>query len=115
MGAIQKFPHAFFAPLTVIECQLVDIHADEFVGEDTIQPAPERQRVRHGAAAVGRVGSIMNFSNQLSGIAAPIATGYLVTATHTFAAAFIASAAYLLVGLAGYAFLLGRIEPWQEA
>ena len=66
-------------------------------------------------AAVGRVGSIMNFSNQLSGIAAPIATGYLVTATHTFAAAFIASAAYLLVGLAGYAFLLGRIEPWQEA
>ncbi len=65
-------------------------------------------------AAVGRVGSIMNFSNQLSAIAAPVATGYLVTATHSFATAFAASAAYLLVGLAGYAFLLGRIEPWRE-
>ena len=65
-------------------------------------------------AAVGRVGSIMNFSNQLSAIAAPVATGYLVTATHSFASAFVASAAYLLIGLAGYAFLLGRIEPWQE-
>ncbi len=66
------------------------------------------------SAAVGRVGGIMNFSNQLSAIAAPVATGYLVAATHSFAAAFIASAAYLVVGLAGYAFLLGRIEPWKE-
>ena len=63
-------------------------------------------------AAVGRTGGIMNFSNQLSGIAAPILTGYLVTATHSFAAAFIASAAYLVIGLAGYAFLLGPIHPW---
>ena len=65
--------------------------------------------------AVGRVGGIMNFSNQLSGIAAPIITGYLVVATHSFASAFVASAAYLLIGLAGYAFLLGRIQPWERA
>jgi len=61
--------------------------------------------------AVGKVGGIMNFSNQLSGIAAPIITGYLVAATHNFASAFIASSIYLVIGLAGYAFLLGRIEP----
>ena len=59
---------------------------------------------------VGKVGGIMNFSNQLSGIAAPIVTGYVVAATHSFAWAFGVSAAYLLVGIAGYVFLLGRIE-----
>jgi len=64
-------------------------------------------------SAVGRVGGIMNFSNQLSGIAAPVITGYLFTATHSFAAPFIAAAAYLVIGLAGYAFLLGPIQPWS--
>ncbi len=38
--------------------------------------------------SVGRVGGIVNFSNQLSGIAAPIATGYVVAATHSYAWAF---------------------------
>jgi MFS transporter, ACS family, D-galactonate transporter len=61
--------------------------------------------------SVGKVGGIMNFSNQLSGIAAPIITGYVVAATHSFAWAFGVSAAYLLVGIAAYGFLLGRIEP----
>jgi MFS family permease len=65
--------------------------------------------------AVGRVGGIMNFSNQLSGIAAPIVTGYIVAATHSFAAAFVTSAVYLAIGVAGYAFLLNRIEPWPAA
>ena len=60
---------------------------------------------------VGRVGGILNFSNQISGIAAPILTGYLVTATHSFAWAFGASAIYLVIGIAAYIFLLGRIEP----
>ena len=60
---------------------------------------------------VGRVGGILNFSNQISGIAAPILTGYLVTATHSFAWAFRASAIYLVIGIAAYIFLLGRIEP----
>ncbi len=62
-------------------------------------------------SSVGRVGGIVNFSNQLSGIAAPIATGYLLRATHSFAWAFGVAAAYLLVGIAGYVVLLGRIEP----
>jgi sugar phosphate permease len=60
--------------------------------------------------SVGTVGSIVNFSNQLSGIAAPIVTGYVVAATHSFAWAFGVSAIYLLIGIAAYIFLLGRIE-----
>ena len=60
---------------------------------------------------VGRVGGILNFSNQLSGIAAPIITGYLVSATHSFAWAFGAAGAYLVIGIAAYIVLLGRIEP----
>ena len=62
-------------------------------------------------SSVGRVGGIVNCSNQISGIAAPIITGYLVRATHSFAWAFGVSAAYLLVGIAAYIFMLGRIEP----
>jgi len=34
--------------------------------------------------SVGTVGGILNFCNQVSGIAAPIATGYVVQATHSF-------------------------------
>ena len=65
-------------------------------------------------SSVGTVGGIVNFSNQLSGIAAPIITGYLVAAHHqSFALAFGTAAAYLLVGIAAYIFLLGRIEPMQ--
>jgi len=60
---------------------------------------------------VGKVGGIVNFSNQLSGIAAPIVTGYLVAARQSFAWAFGVSAIYLAIGIAAYVFLLGRIEP----
>ena len=60
---------------------------------------------------VGRLGGILNFGNQLAAIAAPIATGYIADATHSFAWAFTAAAAFLLLGIAGYVFLLGRIEP----
>lgn len=61
--------------------------------------------------SVGSVGGIVNFSNQLSGIVAPILTGYIVTATHSYAWVFGIAAIYLLVGIAAYIFLLGRIEP----
>ena len=65
-------------------------------------------------ASVGSVAGILNFSNQLSGIAAPIITGYVVTAFHSFAWAFAISAAYLVIGISSYIFLLGRIEPIQK-
>jgi sugar phosphate permease len=60
--------------------------------------------------SVATVGGILNLSNQISGIAAPIITGFLVTEYHSFAAAFAVSAAYLVVGIAGYIFLLGDIH-----
>ena len=59
---------------------------------------------------VGKVGGIVNLSNQLSGIAAPIVTGYLVTARQSFAWAFGLPAVYLAIGIAAYIFLLGKIE-----
>ena len=64
--------------------------------------------------SVGTLGAIMNFCSQLSGIAAPIITGYIVQATHSFFAAFAAAAAFLVVGIAGYIFLLGPMAPIPE-
>lgn len=60
---------------------------------------------------VGKVGGIINFAGQVSGIAASILTGYLVSALHSYAVAFAVAAAYLAVGIAAYLFLLGAIEP----
>ncbi len=64
--------------------------------------------------SVGSVGAIMNTSNQISGIVAPAVTGYLVGVRHSFRAAFFVAAAYLLVGIASYIFLLGEIRPIAE-
>ena len=59
---------------------------------------------------VGKVGGIINFCGQISGITASILTGYLVSARHNYAWAFAVAAAYLAIGIAGYLFLLGKIE-----
>jgi sugar phosphate permease len=64
--------------------------------------------------SVGTVGGILNFCNQLSGIAAPIVTGYVVQATHSFFWAFAAAGIFLLIGIAGYIFLLGSMDPVPE-
>jgi MFS family permease len=61
--------------------------------------------------SVGRVGGILNFSNQISGIAAPIITGYLVYSRHAFGAAFAVAGAYLVVGISAYLFLLRDAHP----
>jgi MFS transporter, ACS family, D-galactonate transporter len=66
-------------------------------------------------ASVGKVGGIVNFVCQVSGITAQILTGYIVRATHSYALAFGISAIYLALGIAGYLVLLGRIEPMQTA
>jgi sugar phosphate permease len=60
---------------------------------------------------VGRVGGILNFSNQLSGIASPIVTGYLVYAHHSFTLAVAVAGAYLVAGICGYLFLLRDLRP----
>ena len=64
--------------------------------------------------SVGTVGGIMNFCNQVAGIVAPIATGYIVSGTKSFSWAFNAAAVVLAIGIAGYVFLLGNMETIPE-
>jgi MFS transporter, ACS family, D-galactonate transporter len=64
--------------------------------------------------SVGTMGGILNFGNQLAGIAAPIITGYIRQGTNSFSGAFTAAAIFLVFGICGYVFLLGRIEPIPE-
>jgi ACS family D-galactonate transporter-like MFS transporter len=64
--------------------------------------------------SVGRIGGIVNFFSQSAGIAAPIITGFVVSVTHSFHGAFVSAAVFLVIGIAGYALLLGRIEPIAE-
>lgn len=61
--------------------------------------------------SVGKVGGILNFGNQVSGIVAPIVTGYITRETGSMKQAFAVGAVLLLLGIAAYVFLLGRIEP----
>jgi sugar phosphate permease len=64
--------------------------------------------------AVGSVGSIMNFANNIMSIVAPIVAGYVVATTGSFTNVFLIAAAVLVVGILSYVFLLGRIEPIAE-
>jgi MFS transporter, ACS family, D-galactonate transporter len=64
--------------------------------------------------SVGTLASIVNCCGQLAAICAPIVTGYIVSGTRSFAAAFVTATAILMLGIAGYIFLLGRIEPIPE-
>jgi len=63
-----------------------------------------------GRNDVGKVGGIANFAGQISGISAPIITGYLVSSLHSYFWVFGVAAIYLAIGIAGYFILLGRIE-----
>ena len=53
----------------------------------------------------------MNFSNQISAIAAPIITGITVGRTGGYTWAFGIAGVYLVIGIAAYLLLLRRIEP----
>jgi MFS family permease len=64
--------------------------------------------------SVGTLGGILNFGNQLAGIAAPIVTGYVVQATGSFFWAFLVAGGFLMVGIAGYVLLLGDMEAVPE-
>jgi ACS family D-galactonate transporter-like MFS transporter len=66
---------------------------------------------RGGTATIG---GVMNFFNNLMGVVAPIVTGYIVAATDSFSAAFIAAGIVLVIGIAAYVFLLGRLDPIPE-
>jgi MFS transporter, ACS family, D-galactonate transporter len=64
--------------------------------------------------SVGRLAGTVNLCGQIAAICAPIVTGYIVSASHSFAAAFVTATLILLMGIAGYIFLLGRIEAIPE-
>lgn len=63
---------------------------------------------------VGTIGGIMNFVNNLMGVAAPVVTGYIVGATNSFANAFLIAGVILVIGIASFVFVMGRIEPIAE-
>ena len=63
---------------------------------------------------VGTVGGIMNFANNMMGAVAPIVTGYIVGTTQSFSNAFFVAGVVLLVGMASFIFLLGRIEALPD-
>jgi ACS family D-galactonate transporter-like MFS transporter len=60
--------------------------------------------------STGKVGGIINFSNQISAIVAPILTGYTVQKTGSYVWAFAIPAVYILLGILSYIVLLGRIQ-----
>jgi MFS transporter, ACS family, D-galactonate transporter len=59
----------------------------------------------------GTIGGIMNFLNNMMGAVAPITTGYIAGATHSFTGAFMAAGVVLIVGILAYIFLLGKLDP----
>jgi MFS transporter, ACS family, D-galactonate transporter len=63
----------------------------------------------HGGT--GTIGGIMNFFNNMMGVAAPIATGYIVGITGSFTGAFLAAGIVLVVGIVAFVFILGPLEP----
>ena len=59
----------------------------------------------------GTISGIMNFLNNMMGVVAPLATGYIVGATGSFVGAFLTAGIVLAVGIIAYVFILGRLEP----
>ena len=64
--------------------------------------------------SVGTLAGAVNLCGQIAAISAPIVTGYIVSTTHSFATAFVTATVILLLGIVGYIFLLGQIEPIPE-
>jgi hypothetical protein len=52
LGALQQLAHGLPALVAVVARQLVDVHADEAVGELGVEPAAELERVLHRLVAV---------------------------------------------------------------
>ncbi|MGP6158688.1 MAG: MFS transporter [Vulcanimicrobiaceae bacterium] len=64
--------------------------------------------------SVGTVGAIMNCFNNLANAAAPVATGFIVASTGSFTIALATAGVVLVIGIASYVFVLGKIEPIPE-
>jgi hypothetical protein len=65
---------------------------------------------RGGTATIG---GITNLLNNMFGVVAPITTGYIVGAQHSFTGAFLLPASWPVFGILAYVFIfiLGRLEP----
>ena len=63
---------------------------------------------------IGAVGGIMNFAVNAMGIAAPIASGYILKYTHVFTGAFLVAGVILVIGIVAFILLLGRIETMPD-
>jgi MFS transporter, ACS family, D-galactonate transporter len=66
-----------------------------------------------GPDAAGQWTGLQNTVGNLSGIVAPIATGFIVAATGSFLWAFISPAVLAIVGVGCYLFLVGPVAPVQ--
>ncbi len=69
-----------------------------------------------GAEAIGRWGGLKNTIASVSGIVAPIFTGFIVEKTGGFFWAFASPAILALVGACAYLFIIGKVEPvdWDK-
>ena len=56
----------------------------------------------------------MNFLNNMMGVVAPIATGFIVQLTGSFVGAFLVAGIVLIVGIISYVFVLGDLTPIPE-
>jgi MFS family permease len=59
-------------------------------------------------AAIGRIAGVQNFASNLSGIVAPIVTGWLVQRTGSYDAPIVSASVVLLIGVLAYAVLVRR-------
>ena len=69
-----------------------------------------------GPAAAGKWTGLQNTVGALSGVVAPIVTGFIVQKTGVFFLAFLSPAILALVGVACYVFLVGPVKPleWRK-
>ena len=66
-----------------------------------------------GPGAAGRWVGIQNGIGNLAGVIAPALTGFLVGATHHFAAPFLVAAAVSFLGVVGWVFMIPSVAPLE--
>jgi MFS family permease len=64
---------------------------------------------------VGTVSGIQNFGGNVGGILAPLLTGYIASATKSFALALGLTGVILVIGIASYCFLISRPVELEQA
>jgi MFS transporter, ACS family, D-galactonate transporter len=64
-----------------------------------------------GPAAAGRWAGMQNFMGNLAGVVAPALTGWILGRTGQFYWAFVIMVGVVLIGVASWVFVVGRVEP----